>query len=98
MREVEDFVGALKSLPQVNPEVLVLATEGARVDLDSLAHGVLSMPAASHLQVLAVGAAAPLSEQARGLVTVMGGATSPEDVARECERLIGRSRRRRGHH
>lgn len=93
--EVDDAVGAMKRLPQVLPDVLVLALDTLAMDLDTVARGVGSMPALEHLQLLVVGEGRPMSAQTQSQINQLPADATPEAIARECERLASRARRRR---
>lgn len=93
--EVDDAIGALKKLPVLSPDVLVIALDTLGMDLDTLARGVASMSALGHLQILAVGEAGPMSAQAQTQIVVVPEDADVEFIAKECERLQGRARRRR---
>ena len=93
--EVSDAVGALKRLPQLAPDVLLLALQGLAMDLDTLARGTSSMAALGHLQILAVGDARPISAESQAHVTVVSDQATPEEIAKECERVGAKARRKR---
>lgn len=95
VEEVDDPVGAMKRLPQVLPDVLVLAVDTLAMDVDTVARGVASMPALEHLQLLVVGEGRPMSARTLAAIHQLPGDATPEVVARECERLAARARRRR---
>lgn len=93
--QVDDAVGALKQLPVLSPDVLVVALDTLAMDLDTLARGIGSMAALGHLQILAVGDARPMSATTQARIAVLPHDADAETIARECERLQGRARRRR---
>lgn len=93
--EVDDAIGALKQLPVLSPDVLVIALDTLAIDLDTLARGVASMAALGHLQILAIGEPGPTSAQTQSQIVVMPPDVEVELIAKECERLQGRARRRR---
>lgn len=95
VHEVDDTVGVLRDLPRLSPDVLVLALDGAEIDLDTFARGVVSMPASEHLQLLVLGELPPLGGDAQALVSRLPATTELEAFVREAERLAGRARRRR---
>lgn len=93
--EADDAIGALKKLPVLSPDVLMIALDTLTMDLDTLARGVGSMSALGHLQILAVGETGPVSAQTQTQIVVLPQDADAELVAKECERLQGRARRRR---
>lgn len=94
VHEADDTVGALRELPRLNPDVLVLSGSDA-LDLDTLARGVRSMPASEHLQILLLGEAPPLGGDAQTLVTRLAADADLDSIVREAERLAGRARRKK---
>lgn len=93
--EAPDVVAALAELPRLDPDVLVLALDSTKMDLETTARGIVSMRALGHLQILAIGDTRPLSGATQALVTLLPADAAPSDVAKESERLAARSRRKR---
>jgi CheY-like chemotaxis protein len=96
VHEADDTLGALKELPHLRPIVLVVSTAGEALDLETLARGVASMRALEGLQILAIGEARPLSGATQASISLVPEQTTPDEIAKECERLAAKGRRKKG--
>lgn len=92
--EASDAIDALKQLPTLSPDLLVVAADGLRMDADTLARGVHSMRAAAHCQILVLGDARPVSASLPD-VTVLPDSTALDALTKDAERLAQRAIRRR---